>query len=250
MKQDSNFVTNNKRTRYLPKIILGQTVFSLIVILLAFGLAFYAQGYRFDFRHFSVVKTGVLVLTYQPNNAIVSLNNASVPASDGNLAINLQPGNYNISISDSNYASWNYFLKVNSESVNLFDKIVLFFANPKVSSLTDQGKISLLNNPTDALALKNSTSSSSLYFNNYEIWAGGKLVTRLSTPIQDAIWYPDFQHVIYQQGKEIRVIETSGRYDTLLATMSSDKQTELAVNSHGDELYFQDSSNYEMAKIR
>jgi hypothetical protein len=100
----------------------------------------------------------------------------------------------------------------------------------------------------DDLAQKN---NSGLTNQGYEIWNNNTLITRFSEPVSKAIWYTsDQDHIVFQQGNEIRVIELSGSNDTLLVTLSSGNPASFILNDKGDRLYFKDGDSYKVAEIR
>ena len=160
----------------------------------------------------------------------------------------MTPGNYSAEVDKDNYVSWTTNFNINSGFVSEYKYIVLFKQNIKVSDLTDQDKIDLLNAPIDFFAV--AKSDNLVIQNGYEIWQNGKLVTRFSAPISQVSWYPDDEHVLFQQGNEIRVIELSGQNNTLVVKLSSSTPTNLTTNSEGTELYFVDNGKYEMAEIQ
>jgi len=239
-------VRNDRRTRLLPKILFGQSVVASIVVLISLGVIFYAEGYRIDFSTFRVVKTGVLYLKIQPRNVTINVNDLRQQESSS-FVENLTPGFYHVSVGKSGFVTWKLGLQVRSQSVNEYSDIILFRSKIPVLPLTDADKIGLLMEPTDVLA---TNAPDQLLFNDHEIWIGNDLVTRFSNQIQNATWYPDLAHIIFQQGKEIRIIEINGGNDTLLAILSSDKPTIFAVGNRGTELYFQDGESYKMVTIR
>ncbi len=239
-------VRNDRRTRLLPKIILGQLGVSLIIACISISVIFFAEGYRFDLATFKIVKTGVLYLEFEPHDVTVSWNNTSKGESSS-FVENLTPGFYSVSVAKPDFVTWKASLQVTSQSVNDYSRIVLFRSKIATSNLTNTDKIALLTAPTDVLA---SNAPDQLLFNDHEIWIGNQLVTRFANPIQNAVWYPDLYHIVYQQGKAIRVIESNGQNDTLLATLSNDTPTIFAIGNRGSELYFQDGGGYKVAVIR
>jgi len=239
-------VDNNRRTKRLPRIILGQLSVALVICVLALSMLAYAQGYRFDYKHWRFLRTGIMVLNYQPKDATPLINN-KVICTKYPCVQNLPPGNYGIKISKDGFTDWNYSFKLESESVNIFQNIILFKDGVTPVVMADSQKISLINSPIETLAI---SMDGNLAYNDYEIWIGDKLVTRLSSRIARAIWYPDLAHIVYQQQNEIRVIEETGRNDTLLVRLNQTGATSFAVGNKGTELYYIDSGQYFMATIR
>jgi len=242
----THMVRNDRRTRLLPKIILGQALFTLITVLVSGSIIFYSQGYRYNFKTLKVIKTGVLYLNFLPKDATITINDETLKP-NSEIAKNLVPGTYFVSVKKESYISWNLTLKVEPSTVNDYKDIVLFKDDIKPTELTDNSKIDLLNTPIYTLA---TNAPGKLNFTDHEIWSGDQLVTRLSDPIIAAVWYPDLAHIIYQQGSEIRVIELNGKNDTLLFKLDKNTPVKMAVGARGTELYFVQDEIYKVATIR
>lgn len=239
-------VSNDRRTKLLPKIIAGQLFALLAISAIAGSMIFFTHGYRINLKNLKVEKTGLISIDYSPSDAELYINQEKVSARN-TYAKNVWPGTYSVEIKMKGFTTWEKDLFVAAESVNAFKNIILFKESPVVSELTDNNKIAILNNPVDILA---SNARDRLYYNSHEIWAGDKLVTRLSDPILKAVWYPDLFHIIYQQGNQIRVIEVTGTNDSLLVRLNQDTPTHFAVGNRGEELYFIDQDKYLVATIR
>lgn len=238
---------NNKRTKRLPRIIVSQFLVGLLMSAIAVSVLFFAEGYRFNFKNFKVIKTGVLFLSSEPKDATIYVNGKKLDKTTPH-AQNIKAGSYTASVEMPGYKTWAANFKADSGLVTQFDRIVLFRENPEILNLSDQRKIDLLSTTIDYLA--NSSGKNILTENGYEIWQNDELVTRFSEPINSVRWYPDFKHILYQQHDEIRVIEISGINDTLLVKLTSTDSTQYTVNNRGDELYYLDGSQYKVAKIR
>jgi len=243
---ESNMVTNDRRTRMFFKILINQCLVALLMILVATSVLFYARGYRFNYKNFKVVKTGIAYFSSLPKNVDVYIG-SNKKSSKTPYTLNLTPGNYDATIRKEGYQSWTAHFRVQSEFVSEFENIVLFKDKIESVELTDQAKIDRLNSPTDILAV---SRAQNLLYNGYEIWLDDVLITRFSEPIIKVAWYPDSKHILYQQGDQIRIIESAGRNDCLLVTLSADEPSVFTTNARGDELYYTDDGNYMMAKIR
>lgn len=239
-------VDNNRRTKLLPRIIFGQLAVALLICFIALSTIAYAQGYRFDYKHWRFLRTGILVLNYSPNDATPVINNKKICIKYP-CVLNLPAGRYDIKVTKDGFYDWSQTSKLDSESVNIFQNIILFKEQAIVTVLADSQKISQISLPVDTLAIN---VESKLIYNDNEIWVGDQLVTRLSSLIVRAIWYPDLTHIVYQQGNAIRVIEKSGRNDTLLVGLKQTEPTAFAIGNKGQELYFIDQNQYFEAIIR
>ena len=239
-------VRNDRRTRLLPKIILGQLLVGALIVLISSSVIFYTEGYRWNYKSMKIIKTGVLYFSFQPRDVQIKINSQDFKASS-NMAKNYSPGFYNILIEKDGYNPWSIKLKIEPSSVNDYKNIILFKSNISANDLSDQGKIDLLNAPIDVLA---TNAPDQLRYSDHEIWVGDKLVTRFSGSILKAVWYPDLSHIVFQLNDEIRVVETSGQNDTLLVKLNSSESTNLAIGAKGTELYYRDLGQYKVASIR
>lgn len=226
--------------------MVSQLSVALFVTLLSVSILFYAEGYRFNYKNFKIFKTGVLAISCYPKDVTVKLN-SRIKSDKTPYSANLLPGHYSIEISKPGFVTWSQTVRVESEMVENFKSTVLFREKPEIATLTDQKLINSLNSPIDSLAIGN---KSGIYHSDYEIWLDDNLVTRFSEPILKAIWYADKQHIIYQQGDQIRVIEITGTNDTLLVDLNNSTRTNFIINDKGDELFYKDGSDYKKAVIR
>jgi len=240
-------VSNNRRTKLFFKIMFGQLAVAALITALALVVLSYAEGNRFDLKNLRTIRTGLISAEYLPKDSSVYINDKQIKIGKS-FAKNVPPGQYNIRISKETYKSWQVDLKIESKSVNVYRNVVLFKDSPRIETLTDARKIALLNGPNDFLASR--ADRNGLFSNYFEIWVEQKIVARFSTPINQVTWYPDRAHILYQQGKEIRIIEKNGLNDTLLATLGTDSPTKFALSSDGSELYYTDGTDYKLAKIR
>lgn len=239
-------VSNDRRTKSIVKIVLTQLGVGVLVTIIALFVLMYADGDRFNFLTFKIIKTGVVSIDFLPKDAVVYLDNKKVDINKNSFIRNLPPSEYNFIVTKDDYVPWQLDLEVKPSSVNVYKKVVLFYKQPVISELNDNKKIALVNSPRDTLAVNDPNG---LYANDYEILVSNKLVARFSTPIKNVVWYYDNAHILYQQGNEIRIMESNGKNDTQLVTLASGSITRFATSSDGTELYYYDNS-YKVAKIR
>lgn len=239
-------MNHNKRSKRLPKIILGQLAVIFVIAVLGLTLVFYSQGYKINWKNFKVIKTGMVLLFSDPKPDEIVLNGKDYGDSS-QFSKTLDPGYYDISIKKERYQDWQRTIYIAPEQLYAFKNITLFLREPKISDLAEQSKIDYLNSPNSYLA---ENYNNDLSFNQYEIWVNNRIITRFSSPISAPVWYPDNDHVVYQIKNEIRVIEITGFNDELLVTLSTDTPTKFIVGNKGRELYFLDNGQYKVARIR
>jgi len=235
-----------RRTKYFFQIFFSQFAVGVLILVTGLAIVYYSQGYRLNFKTLRIMKTGVIVLSSLPKDSNVLLNGA-IQKKTTPFAKSVSPGFYGLSIRKDGFANWENWIKVAPEIVYQYSDVVLFKKDPMVSPLSDQNKINLLYAPTDILAVN---ASDSLGYNEHEIWVGSNLVTRFSQRILRASWYPDMEHIVFQEENQIRIIEKTGTNDTLLVTLSGTLPTVFAIGDRGQELYFRDGNDYKVAQIR
>ncbi len=234
------------RSKHLPQIILAQTFIGLIMFSLGLTIVFFAQGYRLNMKNMRIIKTGILSLSADRKEADIYVN-GRLESSKLPFHKNLYSGYYDVRIEKTGYISWQASAKIEEELVMEYKNIVLFYQNPKTSDTTDTKKIEQLNNPIDLLAIKHNNG---LMTDDYEIWVDDKLVARFSEPISRAIWYSDRKHIVFQQGDEIRIIETTGNNDTVLVKLTGPDPTNFVLLGRGSEILYLDGGNYKTAVIK
>ena len=96
----------------------------------SFGLIFYSQGYRFDFKTKKIVQTGGLFIKTNPAGAEIYLNNKFVKKTNflfNSLFLgNLLPGNYQIRIEKKGYHPWRKTLQIKETRVTEVKHVILF----------------------------------------------------------------------------------------------------------------------------
>ncbi len=125
--------------------ILFYGLFALFLVM-GTGIAFYAQGWRFDFMTFKTEKVGAIYVESHPENAEITLNgkpiqNASGFLSHGTLISNLFPKNYILSLKAPGYDAWSENARVAPTLVTEMKYAVLVPSNASsvspIANVTD-----------------------------------------------------------------------------------------------------------------
>lgn len=236
----------NQRSKRLPKIFLGQFLVAFVILIIALTLIFYAQGWRINFNTLKIYKTGLFLLSSSPIPDKIFIGNNEFNGKK-EFTQNLLPGSYKVRALKNGYVEWSREITIKPEMVSYYNNVILIRQDIKVENLVDQSKIIFLNSP-DTILVENAKDK--LAFNKYEIWTDDRLITRFSEPISNVKWYPDMQHIIFQQGDEIRIIDNGGFNNILLVKLSSAEQTRFQIGGQGQELYFFDNGEYKKAIIK
>lgn len=101
-------------------------LFFLVFIVAAPAIVLYTAGYRYNFRSWQIVQTGVLSLTSFPRGATVVIDD--IPQTTRTPAVfkNLIPGQHTIRIERTGYTAWEKTLEIESHTTTFADDITLF----------------------------------------------------------------------------------------------------------------------------
>lgn len=232
------------RQQRLKEIIIGQTLVTLLIIVVSIFMIFASFGLRVNWERFSILHTGVVYLSYYPADSVVFVDGKEY-REKSNFDIQLLPGQYDIVVSKEGYSTWKHRAKIVADRVTYYKNIVLFKSKPEISIVTDNNTISSIDTTTDS-----ANNTDELSHNDHEIWIGKNLVTRLSNQISGVIWYSGSQYIAYQQGDEIRIICRDGSNDTLLIKLSSSDKTKFFFSWDGTYLFYKDGVIYKRATIK
>lgn len=241
---------SEKRSKRWYKILFGQFIVTFLILAIGSCLVFYSEGYTLNLKNFKIIKNGVISLKSEPSPDFVAVNNTLYPYASiysRSFYQLLAPGYYDIKLVKGGFSEWRKLVLVEPEMVEQFSVIKLFKSDIKSEILKNQNKIDYLNNQYNSYS---NSPELQLKNDSREIWIKESLVTRFSKSVFGVVWYPDYNHVVYQKLDEIRVIENDGFNDTLLVKLSSEEPTKFLISEDGKELYYLDDGYYKIAIIR
>lgn len=213
-----------KRQR-LRSLILTFIILTLFV-LASFLSLIWTQGYRINWQSGTIQQTGLMYLRSQPKDAMVTLNGRVVGLQTPLRLSFLLPQTYEAEITKPTYTSWQKLIRIEPGQAKIFEDIILYLAQPVEKSIL----------PDDQTKINTYTPDPRVVINGGELWYNTQFVSRFSIPILAADLMPDHQHIIYQRGSDIRVIEIDGGNDTLLLSISSEGQARFMMQSNGTEI--------------
>ncbi|MBI4919965.1 PEGA domain-containing protein [Candidatus Azambacteria bacterium] len=155
-------------------------IFTALFIMCSFAAVLFAEGYRFDFSDFKLVKTGGIFIKTSTDGAKIYINDKYIESTNGILTHSvlisgLAPKNYNVFVYKENYYPWNKVVKVENGMVSELDSILLFpleLKKNKIAELSDQ-TISEFEIIDSAVKIKNNKAKT---LNTYNL-NDGKLLT-------------------------------------------------------------------------
>ncbi len=229
-------MTLTQRVRWLVFwfILIGSFV------TIGFLLVATATGYRYNASVGRWQKTGMLIVSISPNNSTLRLDGQSYFVERSMIRVpNVLPGTYRVQIDHHTYTPWMQTITIKPGYVVNLDPVSLFLEDPIESpgSVAQQELIAT------------ATPSREVRIVDGELRHGTSLVSRFVDPPSSAILLPTGRHVLYVQGKELRIIQTNGLNDHLIYTRDNNNPTLLVMDDESTVIFY-DGDLVKALKIR
>ena len=225
------------------KFILIWIVLITSFLFFAVILILEANGLYFNPKSFKIQRTSLIILNGTPKNVDIYINSKKKTETFPIRFNKLFPGYYDIKVKKQGYQEWNKTFGLNPGQAIEQDEIILFLSKPIIVKLTDN-KISL-----EKIKEKYTLQSDGLTIkNNNELWLDDKFITRFSNSIGAAILMKDENHIVFQIGTEIRVMEIDGTNNIKLLDLSKSDNTYFYIS--GDKLIFVNNNDLFETKVR
>lgn len=207
--------------------------------LIGFILVAQATGYRYNRQVSRWQKTGMIVVSAEPNDSNLYLENTRYELSLSSRIPNILPGSYRIEVRHVKYMPWESSVTILPGYVASFEPIILFLKEP----------INLEPRAEHYEKLEKPRVDDEVRIVDGELWLANRLVSRFVDPPTAAILLSTGRHIVYSQGNHIRVIEANGSHDQLLYARSSFELT--ALRLEGDRsIIFNDGNEIKVLQIR
>lgn len=225
-------------------------IFAVVFIIASIIIIPFAQGWRFDFKNFKIVKTGGIFVKTSVSDAKIYISDKYVGSTAGilnytKLISNLTPKNYNLFIYKDGYYPWNKIVEVKNGFVAELFYIILFpleFKKDKFAELPSQTIYSFT---VDNQLIKITNSRKSKTEKVYDI--DGKLIStenisaksgpasgwKIATSIE--IISPDKNKKLYTDGDKIFIEYLS---DTKEEPYRKAGEKEIIATSNSPILFF------------
>lgn len=171
-------------------------------------IAFYAQGYNFDFHTFKIVKTGGIFIKTSSTDAKIYINDKYIESTGGilnysYLAAGLLPRNYNVFVYKEGYYPWNKVIEVKDGLVAELNNIILLplqLKTIKIAEIPFQ-TISEFTVGKETFEVKNDNAKTTrVYDFSGKLISGGKFKIATSS---EEILSPDKDKKIYVSDNKI-----------------------------------------------
>lgn len=182
----------------------------------------FVSGYRYDFSNHHFVRTGALNVRSDPGGATISLNGKTSGKTQKTFRF-LLPGEYDISISKSDYFTWEKQLLITADNVTLahygYNAITLFFTRPIVTVINN----SLVNNSTAGTPTSTSTTTT---------------VAAPASPIEG--FFAGQKHLVYVENNYVYLADIGNLKNSsgLALPSSFDSAGAVSITASADENYF------------
>jgi hypothetical protein len=220
--------------------LLFWIILPILFIVLSTSISLVTAGFQFDWQSKRLTQTGLIFLAGSPKKVEVFSNGELIAQ---RLPVNLSsvaPGEYNVEIKKEGYVTWRKAFYIESGEARSESDIILFWAQPEVSEVTDPQLIE---------SVKINSEPSPL-ISGQEIRLNNRLVTRVSGTLRSAVLGPDRSHIFFQVDREIRVIEKDGGNETLLFLLGEDAPSQLLLLDEAEELALLDQGVVKRLRIR
>lgn len=214
---------NEKRKIYFgifwTFLIVSFLFFTSLVILMA-------NGYHLNLKTMKLQQTGMFVLEGNQNNVKLKTSGIDKIINLPYRIKRILPGRYEIVLEKENYQTWSNVYELKGGQAIITQNITLYLSKPELINITttDKAIIQLQNdykNQINGLTIKDT-----------EILKDNRLVTRFSQPISVAIYDQNTNHVYYQTGDQLRVMESDGANNVLLITLKQNTPTYFVVSKN------------------
>lgn len=169
----------------------------------AVTLVFFSLGYRVNFDTRALEQTGAISINGDESSVTVYLDGAAVASKLPYVATTLSPNTtHTVRITKPDYMTWEQTVRVEPGLVTTLGPVGLWLEKPVV--LVQAGSADFT-----SCATKKLLRSDELTRDGGEIRAGSTLITRFSSPIVEACWFRDTNHVVYASQKSVFIIDIS-----------------------------------------
>ncbi len=160
----------------LPKLSLPLRRIIYICFIAAFFIAaplllLYGMGYRYNFLKEKIERTGVLILSFTPEHAVVKLNGTTPDMQRNNNVVHindLYPGRYITELTAKGYRPLTRIMNILPNQSSVYKHLTLFPSNPQPTLLHKGTYLGFTTDtPTPILAASSASTTILTLLNNY-----------------------------------------------------------------------------------
>lgn len=212
-----------------------RALYLVVFWIVAIGLLLYLAGVKVNWGSRQLVPSASIALsTYQQKkiNARYTLNGASADITLPTVINDLEPGVYTIELTVPQKQSWRQTVHLDGYQAATFDSILFVPITITPRGATNQENQAL--NRVQRFVSKGLLIRETDLFDTRELSNGKELlITRLSIPIEQAVWLPDREHIVIRAGNSFMVLDANGTNITPLFTVTEERLLHLLVWDRG-----------------
>ena len=218
--------------------VFVSAILVILFLISGFLIVSYAAGYKIDFTNRQISQTGMIAVSVRVAQAEIFLD--SKPVGKGSVTLrNLTPGNYSIRVAMDGYHDWTKNVSLDGQEAIFLSNIVLFTKNPKIEEYSSSVRQSIINDLSDTNGLSSQGG---------EIYANGRLVTRILGDVSGLCWYWDHQYIAFSANGKLQIIEIDGTNNIEL--LDHNDRTPVIFTNAGNSVIFENQNKIFKAQIR
>lgn len=207
-----------------------QTILLTITyLLLASWVVYYSLGYKINWTTHKIQQTSILNINSNNKtlNPEVFINGKSFGKKLPVRVNYLFPDTYSVELKKAGYQAFKLDVELQPNRVFNLDNLILVKTNPKVEELDPNTFIDKLN-------------KTGIHLNGYELWVDDNLITRSSENILNASWFPDNEHLVYQAGKTVWLLDVQANITQKITDLTIDVPLNYGFAANGKQFIYQE----------
>jgi len=214
---------------------IKRALYLVLFWIVAISLLLYLAGVNVNWRSRQLVPSASIALsTYQQKKveARYVLNGMSANVTLPTVIDDLEPGDYTIELTVPGKQSWRQTMSLAGYQAATFDSI-LFVPITLIPRPATNQENQALNRVQRFVSKGLLVRETDLFDIRERDESGEKLVTRLSVPIEQAVWLTDKKHIVIRAGKSFMLLDANGTNITPLFTVTEERPLQLLVWDRG-----------------
>lgn len=208
-------------------------LYLVVFWIVAIGLLLYLSGVNINWRSRRLVPSASIALsTYQQKKLDLryTLNGASAEVTLPTVIDDLTPGDYTIELTAPGKQSWRQSVRLDGYQAATFDSILFvpITLTPRAATSQENQALNRVKLYVSKGLLIRDTDLLDVRENGVETF-----ITRLSIPIEQAVWLPDKEHIVIRADKNFFMMDANGTNSTPLFSVTEDRLLHLLVWDHG-----------------
>ena len=209
-----------------------RALYLVLFWIVAVALLLYLAGVQVNWRNRQLVPSASIALSSSQQKKLAvryTLNGESADIVFPTTIDHLNPGTYTLELAAPGKQTWRQTMQLDAYEAAVFDSVLLVPITLTPRPATAQ--------ENQALERVKHYVSKGLLIRDTELLdirtEPEVLVTRLSVPIEQAVWTPDREHIVVRAGNDIMLMDSNGTNITPLFSITEDHLVPILMWDHG-----------------